>query len=86
MTLDDRLAVVTGAGSGIGRGIALALSAQGARIAAVDLSRERADETVDLIASAGGTARAYHAGGRGEDWMASKPPGGGGARAGRGVA
>ena len=61
MTLDDRLAVVTGAGSGIGRGVALALSAQGARVAAVDLSRERADETVDLIASAGGTARAYQA-------------------------
>ena len=42
MTLDSRTAIVTGAGSGIGRGIALALAAKGARVAAVDLDEATA--------------------------------------------
>lgn len=59
MTLNDKLAVVTGAGSGIGRGIALALSAQGARVAVLDLDGGSAEETAGLITGAGGQARAF---------------------------
>src|SRR5678816_2575126 len=59
MTLNDRMAVVTGAGSGIGRGVALALAAHGAAVAAVDLDVASAQETAGLIASAGGRAEPF---------------------------
>ena len=42
-------AVVTGAGGGLGRAIALALAERGARVAVTDLHRHRARETADLI-------------------------------------
>src|SRR5947199_4551019 len=61
MTLKDRMAVVTGAGSGIGRGIALALGAAGAPVAALDLDGGSAEETASLIAKAGGRAKAFKA-------------------------
>jgi NAD(P)-dependent dehydrogenase (short-subunit alcohol dehydrogenase family) len=61
MTLNDKLAVVTGAGSGIGRATALALGSRGARVAAVDLDADAAAESVDLITKAGGLARAFRA-------------------------
>jgi NAD(P)-dependent dehydrogenase (short-subunit alcohol dehydrogenase family) len=50
------MAVVTGAGSGLGRGIAAALARQGAAVAAVDLDAASAKETAALIARAGGRA------------------------------
>lgn len=49
---------MTGAGQGVGAGIARALAGQGARVAVNDLRLERAVQTVDAITSAGGTARA----------------------------
>ncbi|HXA98197.1 MAG TPA: SDR family NAD(P)-dependent oxidoreductase, partial [Candidatus Dormibacteraeota bacterium] len=54
MDLQDRVAVVTGAGSGLGRGIALAMAAKGARVAAVDLDGASAAETARLLMGAGG--------------------------------
>ena len=59
MALNDRMAVVTGAGSGIGRAIALALSAQGAAVAALDLDLSTAEETAALVTKAGGKAKAF---------------------------
>lgn len=56
MDLQDRVAVVTGAGSGIGRGIAQALAARGARVAAVDIDGASAAETARLLMGAGGKA------------------------------
>ncbi len=61
MNLADRTAVVTGAGSGLGRAIAVALAARGARVAAVDLDAASAEETAKMIASAGGRATAFRA-------------------------
>ena len=55
----DRVAVVTGGASGIGRATALRLAAEGARVAVVDRSSDGAEETVRLVAAAGGSARAF---------------------------
>jgi len=51
-----RSAFVTGAGSGIGEGIALRLAAAGAQVACVDLDDESATRVATAIGSAGGTA------------------------------
>ncbi len=54
--LSGKTAVVTGAGQNVGAGIARALAAQGATVHVNDIVAERARQTVDQIASAGGTA------------------------------
>jgi NAD(P)-dependent dehydrogenase (short-subunit alcohol dehydrogenase family) len=59
--LRDKVAVVTGAGSGIGRGIALAMAARGARVAAVDLDAASAAETARLLMDAGGKGASIQA-------------------------
>jgi NAD(P)-dependent dehydrogenase (short-subunit alcohol dehydrogenase family) len=58
MTVKDRVAVVTGGGSGIGRAIAAMLASRGARVAVVDLDEGRATDTAQAIAKAGGRALA----------------------------
>ncbi len=54
--LDGRVALVTGAASGIGRAVALAYAGAGARVVVSDLSESGGSETVSRIASAGGSA------------------------------
>src|SRR5262245_33808570 len=53
MSLRGKVAVVTGAGSGIGRAIALQLASDGAAVSVWDLNRSGAEETVARIAAAG---------------------------------
>ncbi|MEU2749344.1 glucose 1-dehydrogenase [Streptomyces collinus] len=57
----DRTALVTGAGSGIGRTIARALAAEGANVVVVGRRREPLEETVESIEAAGGKALAVTA-------------------------
>lgn len=54
--LNGAVAVLTGAGRGIGRATALSLAARGARIAASDVDAARAEETAALVNAAGGEA------------------------------
>jgi NAD(P)-dependent dehydrogenase (short-subunit alcohol dehydrogenase family) len=56
--LDGKSAIVTGAGSGIGRAIATTFAAQGARVFALDLDLAAAQETAAAIGAAGGSAAA----------------------------
>jgi len=55
----DRMAIVTGAGSGLGRATATRLASEGAAVAALDLNEGAAKETAAAIEADGGTARAY---------------------------
>jgi 3-oxoacyl-[acyl-carrier protein] reductase len=54
--LEGKAAVVTGAGRGIGRSIALKLAAAGASVLVVDIDREALEETALVLAKAGGRA------------------------------
>lgn len=59
MRLANKTAVVTGAGSGIGRAIALAYAREGAQVAVVDIHESAAQQTAAKIASEGGRAFPY---------------------------
>ena len=61
MRLKDKNAVVTGAGSGIGRAISRGFAREGARVVVSDIIPARAEETVEMIQSAGGEAIAVEA-------------------------
>lgn len=58
---NDRVVLITGAGSGLGRAAALELAKEGAVIASVDISAETAQETVGLIEALSGKAAAFEA-------------------------
>ena len=55
-TLIDKVALITGSGSGIGRSAAILFSQAGAKISVVDVNAEKGTETVNLIESNGGQA------------------------------
>ena len=56
MRLKDRVAVVTGAGSGLGAASAVAMAREGARVLVVDVNEAAAKKTVEQIEKAGGQA------------------------------
>lgn len=56
---EGRIAIVTGAGSGIGRATAVRLASEGAMVACLDVQQDKLDETVEALSILGGRAVAY---------------------------
>src|SRR5258708_35186521 len=63
MRLENKVALITGASSGIGRETAVLFAKEGAKIVVVDVSDAAGQETVSMIAQAGGGAIYVHADG-----------------------
>jgi NAD(P)-dependent dehydrogenase (short-subunit alcohol dehydrogenase family) len=61
MKLDGKVALITGAGSGIGRETSLLLAAEGAKVVAVDVNLAAVERTVAEVEDAGGSALAVRA-------------------------
>ncbi|MGB6008335.1 SDR family oxidoreductase [Castellaniella sp.] len=60
MRLDQKTAIVTGAGSGFGRGIATTFAREGARVIVADINDRAGQETVELIRADQGQAQFVH--------------------------
>jgi NAD(P)-dependent dehydrogenase (short-subunit alcohol dehydrogenase family) len=60
MSMRGKAAIVTGAGSGIGRATAQRLAREGVSVVVADINLEGAQQTVELVTSAGGVAVAQH--------------------------
>jgi len=60
MRLADKIALITGAGSGVGRASALLFAKEGARVVCADVRDDWVAETVRLVQKDGGQARAVH--------------------------
>ena len=65
-SMNGKVALVTGGGSGIGRATSLVFAREGAKVVVVDLAEGPVQATVDLIAAGGGEASGGD-GGRVED-------------------
>lgn len=61
MRLQNKVVIITGAGGDLGRGMALRLAEEGARVMVNDKNLEKARETVRLVAGRGGQALAHGA-------------------------
>lgn len=59
MRLKNKVAVITGAGSGIGRAMATLFASEGARVVVADIVQERVDEVVAAIKADGGEATGF---------------------------
>lgn len=57
--LRDHIAAITGAGSGIGRAIAIGFGREGAQVVALDVNAEAAARTAAEVRDAGGKAHAF---------------------------
>ncbi|MEY4434923.1 MAG: hypothetical protein RIR16_963, partial [Actinomycetota bacterium] len=59
MELSNKVVVITGAGSGMGRELALQAAKLGSKVAAIDFREDTLNETVNLCRNAGGTIEAF---------------------------
>jgi len=57
--LSGKVALITGIGSGQGRAAALLFTAEGARVIGCDMNKAGAEETVELVTTAGGEIRSF---------------------------
>lgn len=56
MKLKDKVALITGAGSGIGRATAILFAKEGSKVVVADCAKESGEQTVEIIKNAGGEA------------------------------
>ena len=56
MRLENRNAIVTGSGNGIGRAIAILFAKEGANVIVADIEEDTGNETVEIIKANGGEA------------------------------